>query len=378
MKKISKIIFIIIFIAIILIVPAIIFISKDREFSDNENRYLSQKPKLIFDNIISGKYFQDVESYINDQFILRDKFYEIKTDLQILSGNKDINGVYLAKDNYLIEKHLPEDFDEDRFNKNINSINKFAEKNQDKNIDVMIVPTAELILKDKLPKNADTYNQNEALDKIKTNLTNARFIDVRDNLLKHKDEEVYYRTDHHWTSLGSYYAYEELCRQNDITASLENYNRRCVTNEFKGSLYSKVLKSKTIPDKIEIFDLANNNINYKVSYNFNKSSNESIYGLDKLNEKDKYQVFLGGNYPELKIETDNKNNKNLLVIKDSYANSFIPFITKDYEDICVVDMRYFKGKISEYMSENNITDVLILYNIQNFSEEKSITNLSLY
>ena len=81
---------------------------------------------------------------------------------------------------------------------------------------------------------------------------------------------------------------------------------------------------------------------------------------------DKYQVFLGGNYPELKIKTNNKNEKNLLIIKDSYANSFIPFLINDYENICAIDMRYFKEDLKEYMAENEINEVLILYNMTNF------------
>ena len=171
MKKIL----IIIFLFIIIATPLFIFITKDKEFSENENRYLSSKPKFSFENIVSGKFFKDAEEYINDQFIFREKLYEIKTQIQILMGNKDINGVYLAEDNYLIEKHLQEDFDENILEQNIESINKFAEQNKDKNIDVMIVPTASLILQDKLPKNAPIYNQEQAINKIKENITNCIF-----------------------------------------------------------------------------------------------------------------------------------------------------------------------------------------------------------
>lgn len=118
-------------------------------------------------------------------------------------------------------------------------------------------------------------------------------------------------------------------------------------------------------DKIEIFKPIKE-LNYKVFYNFNKTITSSVYDFDKLNTKDKYQVFLGGNHEELKISTSNKNGKNLLIIKDSYDNSFIPFLLNNYENICVVDMRYFKDNLKEYMNKNKISEILILYNVSNF------------
>lgn len=365
MKRISNIIFISIFILFIILVPLAIIFSNDREFSENENRYLSSKPKISINDILTGKYFENFEKYIDDQFILRDKLYEMKTQLQILVGNKDINGVYLAKNNYLIEKKLENEIDKKKLQDNINRLNEFAKSNTDKNIQIMIVPTASLILKEKLPKNAEEYNQNNVLDMIRDNIENATFIDLREQLLLHKNEYIYYKTDHHWTTLGTFYAYQEWCKYNQIKTDINDYSRETVTTKFKGSLYSKVLNKNVENDKIEIFRTIEE-WNYKVSYNFDKTISTSVYDFDKLNTKDKYQIFLGGNYPELKISTSNKNGKNLLIIKDSYANSFIPFLLKDYDNICVVDMRYFKSNLEEYMNKSKISEILILYNVANF------------
>ena len=371
MKKINNIFLTIIFLFIIIITPLFIIITKDKEFSENENRYLSSKPKFSFENIVSGKFFKDAEEYINDQFIFREKLYEIKTQIQILIGNKDINGVYLAEDNYLIEKHLQEDFDENILDQNIESINKFAEQNKDKNIDVMIVPTASLILQDKLPENAPIYDQNESINKIKENITNCNFIDLRETLFSHKEEYIYYKTDHHWTSLGAYYAYETFANKKGKQIDKNDYEIKAVTNEFKGTLYSKILYKKAPNDIIEIFK-PKQEAQYKVYYNFGKKESDTIYDFEKINSKDKYQVFFGGNYPEIKISTENINNKNLLIIKDSYANSFIPFLLNDYENICVIDLRYFKEDLEQYINDNKITNVLILYNIENFSQDETI------
>ena len=339
----------------------------DKEFSENENRYLSSKPKISISNILTGKYFKDFEKYVDDQFVFRNKLYEIKTQVQILAGNKDINGVYLAEDNYLIEKKLENEIDKEKLQDNINKLNEFIDRNKDKNIQMIIVPTASLILKEKLPQNASEYDQDEVLDIIKNNIKNVTFIDLREQFLKHKDEYIYYKTDHHWTSLGSYYAYQEWCKYNNTNTDIIDYSRQTVTTDFKGSLYSKVLNKNAEEDKIELF-IPKEEIDYEVSYNFNKITNSSIYNLGKLKTKDKYQVFFGGNYPELKIKTKNKNGKNLLIIKDSYANSFIPFLINNYENIYVVDMRYFKENLKEYMLENGVNEVLILYNVTNFIE----------
>lgn len=365
MKKKINIVFISIFILIITLVPVIMAFTEDKEFSENENRYLSNKPKISINNILTGKYFKNFEKYVDDQFIFRDKLYEIKTQIQILVGNKDINGVYLAKDNYLIEKKSENEIDKRKLQDNINKLNEFIDINKDRNIKIMLVPTASLILKEKLPQNADVYDQNEILNMIKNNIKNATFIDLREQFFKHKEEYIYYKTDHHWTSLGSYYAYQEWCKYHDINSDVNKYSIETVTTDFKGSLYSKVLNKNVENDKIEIFRPIKE-VNYEVFYNFNKTKSSSIYDFEKLKTKDKYQVFLGGNYPELKIKTNNKNEKNLLIIKDSYANSFIPFLINDYENICAIDMRYFKEDLKEYMAENEINEVLILYNMTNF------------
>ena len=101
-----------------------------------------------------------------------------------------------------------------------------------------------------------------------------------------------------------------------------------------------------------------------------------IYHIDKLKEKDKYQVFFGGNYGVVSIENNEANNdKNLLIIKDSYANSFTPFLLKDYKTITIVDYRYFSGNLQSIVQSNNITDVLVLYEMSNFMKDKNLVKM---
>ncbi len=372
MKKIYERTATILFLASLWIVLLSIFLIKDKEYSENENRYLTTKPDISMEDVSSGKFMDTFETYLNDQFPLRDKWIAFKTDIQRLFGKTDINGTYLGSDGYLFEKWTENDFNLENLQKNIDSIKKFVQINNDKKGTILIVPTSSLPLQDKLPKNAPIFNQNKAFDMIYSNLgRDCEQIDIRPMLDAHKSEYIYYKTDHHWTTLGAYLGYTEWQRQNGNLVELSDYNVTLATSDFKGSLYSKVLNRNSALDEIYIYDKIQQPT-YKVEYNFGKTQTDSVYHLERLNEKDKYQVFLNGNFPELTISTDLNNEKHLLIFKDSFANAFIPFLLSDYETIHVIDLRYFKGDLNDYISQNNITEYLFLYNIKNFCEDTSI------
>ena len=102
---------------------------------------------------------------------------------------------------------------------------------------------------------------------------------------------------------------------------------------------------------------------------------DTLYELNFLNKKDKYSIFLNGNNPLVKIESSNKNGKNLLTIKDSFANSFAPFVANDFETVHMIDLRHFNMSVEEYIIDNNITDALVLYNTMNFAQDMNMLNL---
>lgn len=375
MKKISSRITTFVFIFLIFSLSIITFLSKDKSFSQNENRYLEQIPKLSSSSILSGDFAKKSEKYINDQFAFRDIWISVKTQLNLLFHKKDINGVYICKDNYFIEKCTENEFDNEQMRNNINYINKFNEYT--KNLgncktSVLIAPTSAYALKDKLPKYSENFNQNEKLNILKNEFKKCIFVDIRETMQLHKDDYIYFKTDHHWTSKGAYLAYQQWCKDNNT--KINDFHTKMVSDLFRGTLYSKVLYKNSTYDKIELY-YPKNKIPYKVSYNLNKKQSNSIFDYSKLNEKDKYKVYFGGNYPELKITTANKNGKSLLVIKDSYANSFIPFIVNNYENICVLDLRYTNFNVRQYVKDNEITDVLFLYNLASFSSDKNLYKL---
>lgn len=372
MKKIYEKIVAILFLTSLWIVFLSIFLTKDNEYSENENRYLTTKPDISMEEVASGKFMDTFETYLNDQFPLRDKWIALKTDIQQLFGKTDINSTYLGSDGYLFEKWTENDFQQENLQKNIESVKNFAQANNDIKGTILIVPTASLPLQDKLPKNAPVFNQNKAFDMIYSNLgKNCEWIDMRPVLEAHKNEYIYYKTDHHWTTFGAYLGYAEWQRQHGNNVQLSDYNITLAANNFKGSLYSKVLNRDSALDEIYLYDKIQKPT-YEVHYNFGKTQTDSVYELNCLYEKDKYQVFLNGNHPELTISTNVNNNKHLLLFKDSFANAFIPFLLSDYETIHIIDLRYFKGDLNDYISHNNITEYLFLYNIKNFCEDTSI------
>ncbi len=375
MKKIYEKIVAILFLTSLWIILLSTFLTKDKEYSENENRYLTTKPDISMEEVTSGKFMDTFETYLNDQFPLRDKWIAFKTDIQQLFGKTDINGTYLGNDGYLFEKWTENDFQQENLQKNIESVKNFAQANNDIKGTILIVPTASLPLKDKLPKNAPVFNQNKAFDMIYSNLgKNCEWIDMRPTLEAHKNEYIYYKTDHHWTTFGAYLGYAQWQRQHGNNVQLSDYNITLAANNFKGSLYSKVLNRNSALDEIYLYDKIQKPT-YEVHYNLGKTQTDSVYELNRLYEKDKYQVFLNGNHPELTISTNINNNKHLLIFKDSFANAFIPFLLSDYETIHIIDLRYFKGDLNDYINHNNITEYLFLYNIKNFCEDTSIPML---
>lgn len=342
-------------------------------FSQNENRYLSEFPKYTHEKLLNGEYMGGMDKYINDQVLFRDKWISIKTIVERAILKQDINSVYFGKDGYLIEKHMDSDVSKEQADKNrerlIEFVKKYSKKLGEDKIKVMLIPTASEILTDKLPPFATGYDQNGYMDRVVESLSKGVFIDVRENFKKLQKESIYYRTDHHWTSLGAYYAYEQWAKESGLTPiSQEEFNKVLASDEFYGTLHSKVNR-KVKADEIYLYKIKKD-IGYELLFNLTDKK-DSLYDFSKLEGKDKYAVFLGGNNAVVEIQTNNHNGRKLLVLKDSFAHSFTPFAVNHFEETHMLDFRYFNGSIEQYMEENEITDVLVLYNTINFVKDKN-------
>lgn len=372
MKKGYNKIISLVLILVTLVLTVMLLFGNKKEFSENENRYLEKFPEFSLKRLFNGKYIADFDAYLTDHFPFRDAFMSIKTATVKALGMNDANGVYFAKDDYLIMN-----YNEPKKNDIIiERLNNFYKELNYINMNLMLVPTSVSINKDLLPKNAPTYNEKDTINYIYNNI-NFDKINIYDELVKrNEDYQMYYRLDHHWTTYAAYYAYVEYAKNNNIDYySLNKFEVEEVTNSFNGTLYSKVNDYTRKSDSIHIFTLPNTS--YSVYYADDNKTTESLYEYDYLDKKDKYAVFFGSNHSLIEI-TNNviKSSKELLVIKDSYANSLLPFLINHYEKIYVIDPRYYKKSISEFIKENsNIKDLLFVYNVNTLDENLGMVTI---
>lgn len=376
MKKKNAYVSVAVFVMLIMTFTVLSLLKPDTAYSESEKRYLEKKPEASVKTIFDGTYTSDYEKYVTEQFVFRDEFIYAKTLCELAAGKKDINGVYLGKDDYLIEVHPASEINEtlafrnaDRMIEFLNTLNG----NDDiKSVRAMIVPTAGMILKDKLPRFAQTYDQNKIIDYMKKGLA-ENFIDVRDILSQHNNEYIYYRTDHHWTTYGAYLAYTQYAQSTGLDAyTPDRFNIKEVCDDFLGTLYAKIHYAPQ-SDVIQAYEAAPE-FHFNVSYNGESTSTDTLYNEAALETSDQYTYFLNGNNAIVDIKSNADNDRTLLIIKDSYAHCFAPFAAMHYNRVVMIDMRYLKKPVSRIVEEYGITDVLVLYNAIHFSQD---TNMSL-
>lgn len=347
------------------------------EFSEKENRALQQKPELSAEAVFGGQYAKDYEKYMTDQFIGRDSWISVKTAIERASLKQESNDIYFAEDGYLIEKHTGS-FDTPLAESNIGHLSSFLEKAESRygkgHVTATVVPNAVDILKDKLPPFASPYDEGEYLKKIEKSVPEGTWLDSRSVLMEHRDEEIYYKTDHHWKTLGAWYVYEAWAKQAGFASqSMQDFDIVTVSDEFLGTIESKV-GGKTAKDSIQIFK-PKQQLKYQLDYNRGMKVTDSIYDEEALKTKDKYSIFFGGNQPVVQARIENGSSRKLLVIKDSYAHCFLPFAFHDFSEVDFVDLRYFNESLAEFMENQDYTDVLFLYNASGFAEDPSLIRL---
>ena len=267
-------------------------------FSEQENRMLASIPKFSFESLKDGSYIEDLENYLNDHFLFRDFLMGLKTTTDKSLGKAIINNVYIGKDNYLLNKY--EKIDQSEL---ISKIQNFKNNNPNKNINLLILPSSTSVYKEKLPKQAITDSEEEAIQEIYQSV-DLKTIDVYNSLVNAKKMyQIFYKTDHHYTTFGAYYTYYDYCLKNNLTPlSINDFEIKKVSDNFYGTLYSKTSNYQMPPDDMYLFLTKTN---YEVVYNdINKVTN-SLYDYSYLTKKDKYSVFLSNNHGLITI-TNNK------------------------------------------------------------------------
>ena len=363
------------FILILFLVLIINIIVPDKEQSELENRALETRPRFRMSSILSGDFMEEWENYLSDQFAGRNIWRSIKVGLDRLGGSRMENGVYIGKGGQLMEDiAVP---DEDQLEANLTAIRDFAETYEDIPVTMMLVPDAACILGDRLPAFARVEDQRQMFSMAERNMEDSvSWVDAVSVLNKHKSEKLYYKTDHHWTTQGAFYVFQEAAQTLGIEGDVsDNFVSYTVTDSFNGALASLSGAELDERETIEIYAPAEGDDDVVVSYVDEGRKTTSLYDSSKLETRDKYGVFLGGNTSVVDIRTVSTSSRRLLVVKDSCADCFIPFLAPYFREIVVVDPRYYSGTMDDIMDTYRITDALILYSGNTFFTDNNISGV---
>lgn len=348
--------------ALVLALDALFLFTGARAFSPLENRNLQQRPALTLSGVTSGRYESRFDDYVSDQFPFRDAWVALKTAIDRLGGRTESNGVYLGGDGYLIQDFtMPSEAD---YRANLDALAGFLQRHGDLKQYVMIAPTAVTVERDRLPALAPAGDEGGYLDRLARDLAGApaRFIDLRAALAGARAQgQVYYRTDHHWTSDGAHAAYLALSAAAGLSGETARLERRLLSGDFQGTLSASSGFLPMERDALWAY-VPPEDEQFVVTYVGENRRSASLFAAAHLDTRDQYAVFLDGNHPEIRIETTAANGRALLVLKDSYANCLIPMLVGDYEKIIVVDPRYFTGRLEVLMEAEGVNEVLVLYN----------------
>lgn len=353
-------------------------------FSESENRYLSGRPGVTMSGLADGSFMDAFELYVKEQLPFRDALIRLKALSGQVQFKSENNGIIRGRDGYLFEKLIKTN---PQLEKNEAAIVNFV-KDIDREINVCIIPNSFEIITDKLPYSFPNVSEKERIsgfyDKL-NDMENVHTINMYDELSAHKDEYIYYRTDHHWTTQGAYYGYLQLGDEMGFDPvdikSIEGLKKE--VKGFLGTYYSKYRGAGIQPDILTYYDIS------VKGYKAGKEVHDSLYDTSKLEIYDKYAMFMHGNEglsvvecadPDSRTEIGLHNNKSrrkeLIIFKDSYSNCLIPFLTYDYDRITVVDLRYFADPVSSLLNEHRDADILLIYNFMHFNEDNHFYRLT--
>ncbi len=382
-------------------------VAPKQTFSENENRALASWPVYSFTALKDGSYMSGVQTYLSDHFPLRDPFMTLKTKYEMLTGREEINDIYLAKDGYYIEAYKTPKQQKKiitQFQKLQDAITTDAKQN----VRVMLVPTAISTYNAKLPGSAPdrgVLRQVDTMNEIYAALPNMQKVDAwsalqaaaaqeaTDRPLASGDADgaqpvakaedagcdtfaadgLYYHTDHHWTTHGAYVGYQAYCDAAGLSPIPEaDFQKTCVTTDFHGTIFSKLHDSTVPGDAITLYEYPANQLT--VSYPDTGEVTDTLYNRDYLAQKDKYSVFLSNLHPLVEITNATADSdRQLVLIKDSYANSMVPFLVNHYQKIYVFDTRYYRFGPSSFINEHpEVTDVLLLYNMNTIDTDLGV------
>ncbi|WP_164918972.1 DHHW family protein [Caproiciproducens sp. NJN-50] len=339
-------------------------------FSENENRVLEPAPVPSVDSILSGSFMKSAENYVVDHFPLRDPFVSLNTAEQILLGKRDLaadystvpaeGGVYFGKDDHIYEVLLPDKTG--IFRNNASALADFAEKSG-VSLTILPVPSGSQEQPENLPYSAPNHDQRQEYKELEQAVgRKAVVVDLFDKLSLKTGGDYYFKTDHHWNAYGAYIGYAALSEAMGFPCVKQSaFAYRAVAQPFYGMLYSKAVNTWQKPDALVLPFVKGNSSVVQVTAG---KIHRGIYWEEYLDKKDKYSVYLGGNPSLTVVKNPDAQGGKLLLLKDSYANSMIPYLSQNFSEIHLVDLRYYNKDIYEYITQNGIKQVAAVYSMK--------------
>ena len=350
-----------------------------RAESELERRPLAQFPDFSFSSLVKNEWTAKYGEYTKDQVIERDSWLKAQSLCEnLLFRKEEIGGAMIGKNDALFTKMFALTPTEEKLlQKNTTLVQQFIEKFPGQ-VTFLLAPSSSVINAEELPANTPMLDENARLDTIFSTVGEANSLDLREPFTAAKDDvQLYYDTDHHWTSYGAYLAYQQFCQMRGLTPMEVSESDYTTVPGFYGTTYSKALYWKSKPDTIAYRDLPNAMTVWNVSPTFELTENftATMYDKSKLETGDKYAMFLYGNNGYSTIEGDGEGS--ILVVKDSYANSFIPYLTANYARIGVIDPRGFGLSVADFAQQEGYDEVLLLFNFQSFKESTFLSCLNI-
>ncbi len=365
MKRIINRVRVILLAAVVISLALSCVLIPDKGLSEKENRALTKLPDFSAQKLFSGEYTSQLGLYIADQFVSRDSFVKAKAYFELLQNKAENNGVIYTKEALITRPSN----DVSRLADNLECIEEFAKNN---NLSVTVAPLPRLadVFKEYLPKSYPTNLDFSVWQQFykQTDNRSFAFVDLYSPLC---DSNEYYKTDHHYTTHGAFITYQALGEYLGYTPKNKNYfNLQCVAEEFEGTSMRTSGFYDYEKDIMYLYRYSGDE-NYDIVADGNSIE---LYDFSKLETTDKYAVFLGGNHSKVNITKSEENREKLLIVRDSYADSLVPFLAIHF-DITLVDLRYYTDSVAQLAKENNINKVLVLESIEELATAKNLSYL---
>ncbi len=358
--------------AVLAVIAVILFgtlLFGENERLYDENRETVKMPELTLSSLYDGTFCRQLEPFLADRFAFRSRWLSFKAKIISKFSENIVNGVYID-DERLLDAEMSER------KVGIDSagiINNFA-KSFDGTVYLAAVPTSSGVYGDILPANLIGNPESQQISRLYGLLSpDIRKIDAYNILKMLNDNYIYFRSDTKWTSYGAYCVYRTVIQKlGFIPTPYDKYMIRHVTDNFRGNLYNRTLFENTKSDLLDIYEYHDGAkiVSCNVTQKDGTVYESDFYDMSMLESGYMYDMYLGKKEPLVEIETSLNNSKKLLVIKDSYADCFIPFLIQHYNRITVVSPEYIEGNISDYVNFKNYDQALILFGIENINNPK--------